>query len=174
MEDVLKEFNYCPRCGSANFNRIDYRAKKCSDCDLVYYKNASAAVAAFCFDEKGRLLMTRRAFDPAKGKLDLPGGFVELDETAEDALKREIKEELGVNIAASKYLFSFPNRYYFSDVMVFTLDLFFLVELDSYDLHPDDDVSSVEFVDLNLLDISSVGLKSIVRALEEYKRLFFQ
>ena len=164
MEDLLKEFCYCPKCGSPRFSTIDIRAKKCSDCGFVYYKNAAAAVAAIYFNEKGELLMTRRAFNPACGKLDLPGGFVEFEETAECALQREIKEELGVNIVNSKYLFSAPNRYIFSDYTVFTLDLFYLVTFDSDEFRPHDDVASVEFVDLKTLDINEVGLNSIKTA----------
>ena len=172
MEDLLRELVYCPKCGSKHFNKIELRAKKCDDCGFIYYKNAAAAVAAFCVNDKGELLMTRRAFNPSKGMLDLPGGFVDFEETAEEALALEIREELGVDIISSKYLFSFPNKYSFSEMTVCTLDLFFLVTLDSFNLSPGDDVCDALFVDVNTLSIDAIGLDSIKKAVSRFKDIF--
>ena len=87
----------------------------CEDCKFQYYINNSAAVACLIFNSQGEVLLTRRAIDPNKGMLDLPGGFVEPLETAEEAVIREIKEELGLQITKMTYLVSFPNLYPFSD-----------------------------------------------------------
>lgn len=51
----------------------------------------AAAVAGLIFNEKGQLLLTIRAKDPGKGLLDLPGGFVDMGENADQALRREIE-----------------------------------------------------------------------------------
>ena len=53
----------------------------------------------------------RRAKEPAKGTLDLPGGFVDMYETVEDGMRREIKEETGLDVTEIQYLFSSPNVY---------------------------------------------------------------
>src|SRR5208337_901997 len=91
-----KTFRFCPGCGAEGIAVRADRSILCKQCGFHFYFNAAAAVAGLIEDDKGRLLMTVRAHDPAKGALDLPGGFVDFDETAEDALKREVKEELSL------------------------------------------------------------------------------
>ena len=96
MNHPLKAFEFCPRCGSKPFNINDERSRHCTNCNLTYYANASASTAAIITNSKGEVLLTTRAFNPAKGMLDLPGGFVDMNETAEEAIIRELKEELNI------------------------------------------------------------------------------
>ena len=91
----LRLFEYCPRCGSRRFQENDASSKRCEDCGFVYYLNPKASVAAFVMDRQSRILVCRRAFDPSKGMLDLPGGFTECGETVEEAVVRELSEEIG-------------------------------------------------------------------------------
>ena len=170
MNHPLKTLCYCPRCGSKQFEINGERSRHCSNCDLTYYANASASTAAFITNSKGEVLLTTRAFNPAKGMLDLPGGFVDLNETAEEAIIREIKEELNINIKNPQYLFSLPNEYEFSGITIHTLDLFFLVKIDdNIAITADDDVASAQFFDLKHVNIEHIGLKSIKTAIEKFR-----
>lgn len=129
------------------------------------YINASAAVAAFIVNESGDLLVSRRGKEPEKGTLDLPGGFVDGNESAEEALHREISEELHANVLDANYLFSLPNEYEYSGLTVPTLDMFFACTLeDIAHLQPSDDVEDCFFVPLNELNPELFGLKSIKKA----------
>ena len=162
-------FNYCPVCGSAEFVVNGIKSKRCERCGFVFYMNASAAVAAFIINEAGELLVCRRAKNPAKGTLDLAGGFVDNDETAEEALKREINEELGAQVTDARYLFSLPNKYEYSGLTVPTLDLFYECTLQSTEnLMPSDDVEECFFVPLKEIDVELFGLKSIKEGLARY------
>ncbi|MGE4587314.1 MAG: NUDIX domain-containing protein [Mangrovibacterium sp.] len=160
-------FSYCPRCGSDRFCTIGIRSKKCSRCGFHYFFNTSAAVAALIFDKKDRLLLTRRAVEPYKGQLDLPGGFIDPGESAEEALRRELKEELGVEPAAWKYLGSFPNTYPYSGFNVYTVDLAFAVNIKTPELMtPMDDIASFAFYEpssVDLRQLPSASIKRIVR-----------
>ncbi len=164
-------FNYCPKCGSSKFNPINEKAKKCEDCSFIYYFNTSAAVAALIFNEEGKLLLTRRAIEPHKGMLDLPGGFVDHSETAEHALIREIKEELGVTAKNLEYFGSFPNEYPYSGLSVFTLDLAYKIEVDSIkNMIAMDDISGFEFYypeEVSMDELPSYSMKKIIEKLIE-------
>lgn len=105
MSHPLHQFTYCPKCGARTFVERNEKAKQCTTCGFVYYFNPSSAVACFIRNSKGELLLVRRAKEPAKGTLDLPGGFVDMYESAEDAAHREVKEETGLDIAGCRYLF---------------------------------------------------------------------
>jgi mutator protein MutT len=170
MNHPLKAFEFCPRCGSKQFNINDERSRHCTNCNLTYYANASASTAAIITNSKGEVLLTTRAFNPAKGMLDLPGGFVDMNETAEEAIIRELKEELNINIQNPKYLFSLPNEYEFSGITVHTLDIFFKIEIDDNTIiKTDDDVASAQFYDLNKVNIENIGLQSIKTAIEKFR-----
>lgn len=170
MNHPLKAFEFCPRCGSKQFNINDERSRHCTNCNLTYYANASASTAAIITNSKGEVLLTTRAFNPAKGMLDLPGGFVDMNETAEEAIIRELKEELNINIQNPKYLFSLPNEYEFSGITVHTLDIFFKIEIDDNTIiKTDDDVTSAQFYDLNNVNIENIGLQSIKTAIEKFR-----
>lgn len=162
-----KLFQFCSVCGSNNFVANNEKSMRCEDCGFTYYVNASAATAAFIQNENGDLLACRRAKEPARGTLDLPGGFVDNNETAEEAIVREIKEELNGEVEELEYLFSLPNLYEYCGLTVPTLDMFFSCRLKSTDnLKASDDVESLEFIPLNKLQVENFGLKSIRKGVE--------
>ena len=130
----------------------------------------SAAVAALIYDTGGKLLLTYRAHEPGKGKLDLPGGFVDSGEDANTALIREIMEELNLEVTDSKYSSSYPNEYIYGGIIYFTLDLVFVCQVASFEaISPADDVNGFIFMEpksINLEDIGLHSVKSIIRSLQ--------
>ena len=164
-------FTHCPACGSAKFVQNNQKSKRCESCGFVFYMNASAAVAAFIVNKAGDLLVCRRGKEPEKGTLDLPGGFVDDNESAEQAVIREIGEELQAKVTESRYVFSLPNRYKYSGLMIPTLDMFFACKLeDITNLKPSDDVADCFFVPLNELKPELFGLESIKKAVGMFLR----
>jgi NADH pyrophosphatase NudC (nudix superfamily) len=162
-------FTHCPACGSDKFSQNNIKSKRCESCGFVFYMNPSAAVACFILNTSGQLLVCRRGKNPEKGTLDLPGGFVDDNETAEEAVKREIGEELQATVIESKYLFSLPNQYEYSGLLIPTLDMFFACKLeDTNNLHASDDVADCFFVPLDELDPELFGLKSIKKAIARF------
>ncbi|MFV0547008.1 MAG: NUDIX hydrolase [Bacteroides sp.] len=169
MIHPLSLFNHCPKCGSSHFVVHNEKSKKCEDCQFVYYFNPSAATVALIINDKGELLVCRRAKEPAKGTLDLPGGFVDMSETAEEGLTREVLEETGLQISRATYLFSLPNLYLYSGFTVHTLDLFYLCESTQYeDIKWMDDVSDAFFMKLSDLKPEQFGLESIRKGLSKF------
>ncbi|MFM9942072.1 MAG: NUDIX domain-containing protein [Hyphomicrobiaceae bacterium] len=70
------------------------------------------AVDCVAFDGKGRLLLIRRGNPPFQGQYALPGGFVDVGETVEDACRRELMEETGIKAGKLTLVgvYSDPNR----------------------------------------------------------------
>lgn len=119
-----KLFRHCPRCGAAPAEP-GANPLECAACGLAYFFNPTVSSAAFVFDGGGRALFIRRAQEPAKGKLAVPGGFVDVGETAEEALRREVREEVGVELDGIAYLGSWTNDYPYRGVTYPVVDLVF-------------------------------------------------
>lgn len=167
MTHPLEKFKYCPKCGSAGFHEHNATSKECDACGFVYYFNPKASVVALITDEAGNLLVCRRAKEPHRGTLDLPGGFCESFETAEEAVCREVKEETGLAVESAVYLFSLPNVYHYSDFDVHTMDLFFTCKVKSVEgILPQDDVTECIFVPLEDVRPEEFGLISIRKGIE--------
>lgn len=128
--------------------------------------NPSAATAAFIVNGRGELLVERRGKEPAKGTLDLPGGFADQGETAEEGVMREVKEETGLEVTRAEYLFSIPNIYLYSGMNVHTLDFFFRCDVPA-DAVPQaaDDAAECFWMPLQDIPIEQFGLRSIRQAM---------
>ena len=169
----LEVLKFCPKCGSAEFHPEGERSLKCKNCSFHFYINSAAAVAALIPDSEGRLMLVTRGVEPDYGKLDLPGGFIDPGETPENALKRELREELGLKVKSMRYLGSAPNEYLFSGMTVFTLDLAFLVIPESLEeLHPMDDILQYQFCredDFDYKNIPAPSIRSFVQQFFQYE-----
>ncbi len=161
-EHPLRRFRFCPVCGSLGFAENDFKSKRCRDCGFTYYFNASTSTVAVIFNERGELLVVRRAKDPAKGTLDLPGGFCDMGENAEQGVLREILEETGLEAEVKRYLFSMPNVYPFGGLDIHTLDLFFLCSVgDTHHAVAADDAASLLWIPLEEVRAEDFGLRSV-------------
>ena len=168
MQHPLHLFQYCPVCGSSTFVVNNVKSKRCETCGFTYYANPSSATAAFIV-RNGCLLVARRGKEPARGTLDLPGGFVDMNETAEEGMQREILEETGLQALSMNYLFSIPNLYEYSGMTIHTLDMFYRVEV-AADAVPRaaDDAAELFWVPLDDVRPEQFGLWSISQAVGQF------
>lgn len=163
---VLKN---CMRCGS---NTVSYRSDDslfCEKCGFSFYINSAAAVAILIVNGQGELLLTKRAFDPGKGKLDLPGGFVDIGESAEQAVVRELREELNIEGTNLEYFGSYPNEYVFSGLSIYTLDMAFVCNVDSFEaIKAKDDVAAFDFFKFDRIDFGEIAFDSIRNIIKDF------
>ncbi|MBQ9282466.1 MAG: NUDIX domain-containing protein [Treponema sp.] len=126
---MKNDFSFCPNCGGKKIQNVNMRKWKCDDCGFTLYNNVAAAVGLVIESGEGKILLEKRAKEPRKGFLALPGGFVDPDESAEEACIRECREELGVEPLSLSYIAAFPNTYDYKDIQYKTCDIFFSATL---------------------------------------------
>lgn len=159
----LEQFRFCPECGYTPFMINNKKSKRCPRCGFTYYFNPSSATVAVIVNEHGEWLVCRRGKEPAKGTLDLPGGFCDCYETAEEGMIREVEEETGLRVTALRYLFSQPNTYLYSGFLVHTTDLFFQCKVDSESVQPHamDDAAELIWIAPEQIRPADFGLDSV-------------
>ena len=147
----MRPFVFCPSCSARLRDRDPEGAARCPECGRAWYENAAPTVAAAIVRD-GRALATRRARDPEKGRFDVPGGFLRPDEHPVAGLKREVAEELGVEVEVTNedLVVLAPHRY--GSDGGWNLSLGFLVRLVSGEPVAADDVAEISWVTRTELD----------------------
>lgn len=175
MKKTFNKTFFCPKCGAKTFHREIHKRFLCKSCGFTYYVNAATAVVGIIFNSKKKILLTVRKKDPAAGKLDFPGGFADINESAEKALEREIKEELNLDVDSLRYLTSIPNTYLYKDVLYHTIDLYYLCKVNNFkDISANDDITGYVFMDPKKINIEKdIGLESPKIFLREKFDLIF-
>src|SRR5258708_1836973 len=97
MGQSANRYRFCPYDGGelAVHPSKERGRPYCPNCDFVDYNNPAPCVAILIL-RTGDVLLARRALDPSKGKWDIPGGFVDAGESAEQTVEREALEETGL------------------------------------------------------------------------------
>jgi len=163
-------FQHCPRCGVKR--KQPGTPFQCDACGFLYYFNPCSAVAGFILNAAGEALFLRRAKEPAKGMLAVPGGFIDIGERAEDALRRETREEVGLEVGELGFLCSQLNSYTYKDVTYPVLDFFFVAKA----INPEsaralDAVESFTWARPELIDPAEIAFPSIRTGLREFLRM---
>ncbi|GBC60220.1 DNA mismatch repair protein MutT [Desulfonema ishimotonii] len=162
---------FCPRCGSEQFKNRNTKSFICDQCGFEYFHNVATAAAGI-IEIGNQIILTRRARNPKKGMLDLPGGFVDYGESAEEGLRREIREELNLDIREMAYLTSFPNIYWYKNVKYNTLDMLFVCKTNGIKkIRPQDDVADFHFISPWQIAPKQIAFPSVRKGLQHYLAL---
>jgi mutator protein MutT len=155
-------FHHCPRCGARQPAPPKAGVFTCVQCGFTLYLSAAIATAVFINRGDGHYLFIRRAKDPARGKLSPPGGFVDMGETAEEGVRREVREEVGLEVSDLKFFCSLPNEYYYKEVSYPVLDLFFTAQAVAAETAQAlDDVESFRWLTLAEVQLDDIAFPSI-------------
>jgi tRNA (cytidine/uridine-2'-O-)-methyltransferase len=118
-------FRHCPRCGTGPGVSVEGQVLVCSACGFHFHFNPAVAAGLIVEDARGRVLLLRRAHEPARGSFGFPGGFVDAGESLEEAIAREAREETGLEVEDLALLGGWPNLYAWRGLEYPVLDLFF-------------------------------------------------
>jgi NAD+ diphosphatase len=171
-------FRYCPACGADGIGLRRGHEFGCSRCGFIYFHNVASAVGAI-IRHQDSLLCLVRALEPGRGKICLPGGFVDPGESAEQALRRECREEVSLEIEEIEFFSSYPNLYEYSGVPYRTCDFFFTATAASGsaldgrgfpDAKPDPrETLEARWTRIDLLDTEEIAFPSIRSAIRDWK-----
>jgi len=102
-------YQFCPRCAHALEDRpFEGKVRRtCPACGFIYFPDPKVAVVAL-IEANARVLLIRRALNPGRGLWALPGGYMDAGELPDAALRREVREEVGIEIAVGGLLEIFP------------------------------------------------------------------
>ncbi len=139
----LDQWTYCPRCAAEI--EVEGGKAECVYCDFRAYASSKPTASAVCVDEDGRLLLSRRGIDPCKGKWDFPGGFLDEEEHPLDCIRRELREEAGVEVEPLEFLGVWVDRYGGDGSAQATLNLYWSARIVEGSPEPADDVAELRW-----------------------------
>jgi len=163
-------YNYCNKCSGKLIKKAP-NLYLCQKCDLHFYINPVQTTTAILENEKGEILLVKRKSDPQKGFWDLPGGFTNLNESSEQSLVREIKEELGITLKNFFYFQSYPDRYLYKGNNYYTINLFYIGKLsdkDSKKIAPKDDITEIKFFSKKSLPWQEIAFDCLKKVIAVY------
>jgi 8-oxo-dGTP diphosphatase len=141
---ALDGWRLCPRCG-AGLEVADGKAT-CSD-GHVFYASPNPTACALCEDDEGRILLARRAGPPFEGAWDLPGGFVEEHEHPLDTVRRELREETGLEVEPRDFIGVWMDTYSEDETGPSTLNLYWTARVLGGEPEAADDVAELRWFD---------------------------
>jgi len=169
------EVNFCRRCGT-KVTQKSPGIYTCAQGHELFY-DASPAGICLLINSRDEILMVVRSCTPAKGKLDLPGGFLDFAETYEEATTRELREELGLEphmYSELTFLCDAVDLYEYQDETKFGLPVVFMAQVKSDDvqLTPHDDVGAAKWMAIGDIDIRQIdpGFNAVRKALHIMQR----
>lgn len=167
------EMNCCRRCGE-KLKNIEKHVFTCSNKHLIF-RNSSPCAGIILINENKQFLVTIRSIEPWKGKLHIPAGFCDDNETFEQTLEREIFEEIGLlknDYGMPKYLTSVAEPYEYKGEEIPVLVAIYWAEVSSkIKLVPGDDASDALFMSYDELDIDKVAFQAQKQGLIKLHKL---
>jgi len=139
----LAGWKFCPRC--RNGLRGDESRVQCPACGFVYYASSKPTAGALCEDGEGRVLLARRGHEPFLGRWDIPGGFLEEGEHPLDGLRRELREETGLEVEPLEFIGVWMDRYGGDSTAEATLNMYWIARVVAGEPEAADDVSELRW-----------------------------
>lgn len=171
--EISQAYRFCPACGAKREKFTPLRPFRCEPCGHTSFFGPVTAVGAVITNKEGLVLLIQRAKEPGLGKLGMPGGFVDPNEAAEVALRREIHEEVGISVGKLSFLMTAPNSYAYHGVAIPVLDIFFTASLveEQEIAHDDSEVSAWMWTELSPEILDRLAFPSNRQAMDRFLSL---
>jgi ADP-ribose pyrophosphatase YjhB (NUDIX family) len=162
---------FCSRCGGPIAKAVppqDHRLRHvCAACGFVHYLDPKVACGTVA-ERDGRIALIQRAIDPKKGFWSFPCGFMEIDETTEQAAVRETREETGLDVRLDGLLgaYSYTDNFYGGAIVV----VVYRARVTGGTLQADDDVCDARMVTPAEIPWEQLAFTSSHAALRDWLR----
>ncbi|RME73485.1 MAG: NUDIX domain-containing protein [Chloroflexi bacterium] len=165
---LRRGFKYCPRCRTELVDREVYgRVRRfCPNCRFVQFIDPKVGAAVLALTGDNRVLLVKRAVDPARGDWCLPGGFMEIGETPQQAAARECLEETGFSVDPETM--KLVDVFYYEDYRGSGVLIMYQGQITGGTAAPGDDVSEVRFFGPDSLP-ENIAFASNIEALRRWQ-----
>jgi 8-oxo-dGTP diphosphatase len=165
----VDDWRHCPRCATGLAHAAE--RVECPGCGFVAHSNSEPTACALVIDQDGRLLLVRRARDPYAGTWDLPGGFLEEAEHPLDALRRELREETGLDVEPGEFVGVWLDRYGEGADAATTLNLYWWARVTGGEAGAGDDAAELRwFAPDELPADAEIGFPNVREVLRVWRR----
>jgi ADP-ribose pyrophosphatase YjhB (NUDIX family) len=163
----VESWKYCPKC-STELEHSETRVE-CPSCRFRAYSWSETTVGAIVLGLEGRVLLVRRAHDPYGGKWDVPGGFLEEGEAPLDGLRRELREETGLEVEPGRFVDALLDRYGTGEEAATTLNMYWEATVTGGEAEAGDDAAEVRWFPRDELPpAGEIGFPNVQRLLREW------
>jgi mutator protein MutT len=163
----LDGWRHCPVCATAV--EPESGRFECPECGFVAFAHSMPTASAVVDDGRGAVLLSRRAHDPAAGKWDLPGGFLEEGEHPLDCVRRELREEAGISLADEELLGIWMDRYEYRGRDVATVNVYYGARVADGTPEPSDDVAELRWFRLDEIPVADLAFEHITDVLSTWR-----
>ena len=170
FKEIQTFFKYCPNCKNeviVNGNNIH-----CDKCGFDYYLTPNPSTGIIIVNNKNQIYLAKRSIEPGAGSFDLPGGFISFHEKAEDTIKREIKEEMDLDLKEVKLFATYSGDYKLKGTQYYPLDIYFVayVDIDYIDISnaQDKELEEGRFFNIDEIPFEGLAFKTQKFALRDF------
>lgn len=163
------ELKYCPRCGKFLEEKVESGRKRkiCPSCNYILYRNPVPVANVIVENEKGEIVLGKRAIDPKKGEWALPGGYVEYDEDPKEAAKREVLEEIGLEVEIQELIDVYHRK---TIEEKYVVPIVYSAKITGGFLCPGDDTEEVRYY--NLKSLPKLAFRHNLEAIKEWRKKY--
>ncbi len=165
--ELVNILKFCSKC-KGDYKKENGRLFVCTNCGFKQYINPVPCNGVIIKNREDQIMLVKRKIEPKKGYWDLPGGFIEPGESFEESVKREIKEELNIEIEITKILGVYNDYYLYEGVKYPTLGIVVEAKMITDNIKAADDISSYKFFNKEEVLKQNLAFTSLRKSLNDY------
>lgn len=161
-------YKYCPNCGSNKIHMEGENLIVCKNCNFHLYFNPRPTTGVIFLNDRDEVMLVERNRAPKKGWWDLPGGFIDLDETLEQSVYRELREELKIKSPSLKLFNTYTGHYLYKGINYPTLCFIFVGKLDKVLYYSKEEINQIKFFPKDKIPLEKIAFIDNRKALKDF------